>query len=49
MSHLRAAARALASISIAFVPTLASATVPYVVVDGSPTRRAASRPARVRY
>ena len=34
MSQSRAAARALASISIAFVPTLASA-VPYVVVDGS--------------
>ena len=35
MNHLRAAGRALASISIAFVPTLASAAVPYVVVDGS--------------
>lgn len=35
MNHLRAAGRALASISIALVPTLGSATVPYVVVDGS--------------
>ena len=35
MNHLRAAGRALASISIAFVPTLASSSVPYVVVDGS--------------
>ncbi len=35
MHHLRAAGCALASISIAVVPTLTSATVPYVVVDGS--------------
>ena len=35
MHHLRAAGRALASISIAFVPALTSATVPYVLVDGS--------------
>lgn len=33
--HLRAAGRALASISIAVVPTLTSAAVPYVVVDGT--------------